>query len=853
MKYLILILAFSASVNVLWTETPQAQLTNNVLIEYCTGTWCQWCPCGHQIINDILTTYPNTVVLAYHGAGSDPWQSYSNGIRGLFGFSAYPTGCIGRRTGIISRSAWSNQVTIQSLTIQPGVIIEISNKNYDPGTRTYSATISMTANTNLSGSFYVNYVLTENNLFYSQTGNSSCIGDPNYEHDNVVKSMINGDSGELLISGDWVTGSTITRSINYVLPDAPQVMDVYNTFFNVFVYLQSGSISTSNYVQQAVKTAVTENIGPTLTANFYSDRRVITQGESVNFFDSTLGSPNSWNWTFAGGTPTNSIIQNPQNIRFNVSGMHSVSLTATSSNMSNSITKTNYITVLPGCLTSWKQTIRVNDAGNLNDSMKFGMSPSGTNGIDTCLGEVPVPPPPPLGVFDCRFILASNEAVKNDFRKDTVGSTIWRMAFQPSISGYPITLNWNIASFPATGGFFLKDEITGTLVNVNMRNQSSYTLTNSGITSLKIEYNNVTLASSVNSGWNIVSVPVRTSDMLYSTLFPGVASQAYTYSNGYVSIAMLSNGTGYWMKFNSNSNFNFTGYPWSPENMIVSPGWNLIGPFDNNIPISSISTNPAGIITSNYFGYNGGYYNPDTLKVGKGYWIRTSAAGYLYQGSLDNNTNAAAKNPLEDFVEVRFANGKENTTSLYLGNPSQITSDYSMPPVPPSGIFDVRFATDKFVEELGKIHSLMLNSTSAETRITLHNARGLKLKIRDGIDGSILNKELTEGTEIVIPANLNALALESLGMLPLTYELSQNYPNPFNPSTVIKYQIPNDGIVKLAVYDVLGREVNLLVNNFQPAGAYEVKFNASALASGVYFYRLVAGDFDEIRKMMVVK
>ncbi len=70
---------------------------------------------------------------------------------------------------------------------------------------------------------------------------------------------------------------------------------------------------------------------------------------------------------------------------------------------------------------------------------------------------------------------------------------------------------------------------------------------------------------------------------------------------------------------------------------------------------------------------------------------------------------------------------------------------------------------------------------------------------------------------------------------------------------MIKYQIPNDGIVKLAVYDVLGREVNLLVNNFQPAGAYEVKFNASTLASGVYFYRLTAGDFDEIKKMMVVK
>jgi hypothetical protein len=505
------------------------------------------------------------------------------------------------------------------------------------------------------------------------------------------------------------------------------------------------------------------------------------------------------------------------------------------------------------CPTSWSQSLRINDAGNVNDSLKFGMSQNGTVGIDPCLGEVVIPPLPPTGIFDCRFVLPSNEAVKNDFRRDSLGSTIWRMTFQPSVSGYPITFNWNIASFPATGGFFLKDEITGTLVNVNMRNQSSYTLTTSGITSLKIEYNNITLASSVTSGWNIVSVPVRTSDMLYSTLFPGVASQAYAYSNGYVSIAMLSNGTGYWMKFNNAANFNYTGYPWTPENMIVSPGWNLIGPFDNNIPISSIMSNPAGIVTSNYFGYNGGYYNPDTLKVGRGYWIRTSTAGYIYQGSADNNPNAITTNPLEDFVEVRFTNGDENSTALYLGNASEMTIDYSMPPVPPSGIFDVRFATDKFVEELGKIHSLKLNSATGQTRITLHNARGLKMKIKDAIDGTIISKEIEEGTEVIIPANLENLVLETNGIIPKTYELSQNYPNPFNPVTTIKYQIPDDGLVKLIVFDVLGREVKTLVNSVQTAGVYEVRFDASSVASGVYFYRMTSGNFEDLKKLVVLK
>ncbi|MBX7042952.1 MAG: T9SS type A sorting domain-containing protein [Ignavibacteria bacterium] len=512
-----------------------------------------------------------------------------------------------------------------------------------------------------------------------------------------------------------------------------------------------------------------------------------------------------------------------------------------------------YETTTPNCNISWKQVLRLRDAGSVNDSITFGMSPAGTNGLDTCLGEVLVPPPPPIGVFDCRFILPTNDAVKTDFRKDTVQNINWRMTFQPSVSGYPVTFTWNNQTLPSTGTFFLKDEITGTIVNVNMRNVTSYTLTNSGITSLKIEYlYNQTLSGSVSPGWNIVSVPLRTTDMLYTALFPGVASEAYTYSGGYVSISMLSNGTGYWMRFNNNANYNFTGYPWSPENMIVSAGWNLIGPFDENIPVNTILSNPAGIVSSGYFGYTGGYYNPDTLKVGKGYWIRTTMAGYLYKGATDNQP-ATAENPLEKFVKLSLSGGEEISASLYLGNAEEINSDYSLPPVPPQGIFDARFGTDKMVEVLGRNHQIRITPSQNEIVLSVDNAKGMKFRVKDEIDGTILNKELTEESPVIVPANLSTIMLEMIDALPLTYELSQNYPNPFNPATVINYQVPNDGVVKITVYDVLGREVKQLVNGFRSAGRYETRFDAGSLSSGVYFYRMNAGSFDVIKKMMVVK
>jgi sugar lactone lactonase YvrE/fibronectin type 3 domain-containing protein len=85
------------------------------------------------------------------------------------------------------------------------------------------------------------------------------------------------------------------------------------------------------------------------------------------------------------------------------------------------------------------------------------------------------------------------------------------------------------------------------------------------------------------------------------------------------------------------------------------------------------------------------------------------------------------------------------------------------------------------------------------------------------------------------------------------YELGQNYPNPFNPTTTIEYAMPQAGVVTLKVYDVLGREVTTLVNERKAAGNYAVPFNGSGLASGVYFYKLTAGNFTATKKLLLVK
>ena len=89
--------------------------------------------------------------------------------------------------------------------------------------------------------------------------------------------------------------------------------------------------------------------------------------------------------------------------------------------------------------------------------------------------------------------------------------------------------------------------------------------------------------------------------------------------------------------------------------------------------------------------------------------------------------------------------------------------------------------------------------------------------------------------------------------IPNIYALGQNYPNPFNPNTTINYQLPQDGFVTLKVYDILGNEVKSLVSEQKSAGTYEVNFDASSLSSGVYIYKIQAGNFVSSKKMILLK
>lgn len=236
-----------------------------LLLEFCTGTWCQWCVCGDWAAERILSNYPQTVVLAYHGPyGQDPFSTFNGySILSLLGFSAYPTGIFDRTNApnnpYVTYTMWMSYAQTR-YTSSPNTVINavISSKSYNTTTRELSATVNATALQNLTGQYKISYVLTEDNIMYQQTNNYVCdTGGTWYIHKWIVRSMVNSPTGENVNSGTWNQNQTITKTVTTTL-DASWIPANCNLV--LFIYKDSTALNLSS-VQQAMKQSVTQPVG----------------------------------------------------------------------------------------------------------------------------------------------------------------------------------------------------------------------------------------------------------------------------------------------------------------------------------------------------------------------------------------------------------------------------------------------------------------------------------------------------------------------------------------------------------------------------------------------------------------
>jgi len=118
---------------------------------------------------------------------------------------------------------------------------------------------------------------------------------------------------------------------------------------------------------------------------------------------------------------------------------------------------------------------------------------------------------------------------------------------------------------------------------------------------------------------------------------------------------------------------------------------------------------------------------------------------------------------------------------------------------------------------------------------------------------TISDGSLSETKISTLITNPTIVGVEDNGSIPTKFNLHQNYPNPFNPTTAIKFEIPKESYVTLRVYNSIGKDVAELVNRELSAGQYQISFDAKDLPSGIYYYKLQAGEFTQTRKMLLVK
>jgi len=357
-------------------------------------------------------------------------------------------------------------------------------------------------------------------------------------------------------------------------------------------------------------------------------------------------------------------------------------------------------------------------------------------------------------------------------------------------------------------------------------------------------------------GWNMVSVPVTLANMSVASIYPDKVSSLYKFADGYTTETTLSIGVGYWVKYNSEKNINFIGSS-SPTNKVaIKTGWNMIGVYDSPVTVGQITTEPANSIFSFFYGFNDGYTKAETLEPGKGYWIKVNADGNLVlpSGSAKNTVYTEKFDLDEDAGKITFCDSKGKSTSLSLVKSGNNLEMSELPPMPPSGIFDVRFASNRFAEALisGQWQQVLISSNDYPVTVSANN---ISLKIRD-ISGA--EKILRKGENYVItnPA-IDRIEISPLE-IPTEYQLLQNYPNPFNPTTTIKFALPEAVRVCLEVYNVLGEKVAELINSELESGYHEIKWNCrneynQMLASGVYICQIKAGNYVNQKKMILLK
>ncbi|TLY29751.1 MAG: T9SS type A sorting domain-containing protein, partial [Ignavibacteria bacterium] len=238
---------------------------------------------------------------------------------------------------------------------------------------------------------------------------------------------------------------------------------------------------------------------------------------------------------------------------------------------------------------------------------------------------------------------------------------------------------------------------------------------------------------------------------------------------------------------------------------------------------------PTAISSAYAYNQAGGLTATDVLSNGVGYWIKFGA---------DQTTNFQGTPILSDTVDVQ--SGWNLIGSISSSIPVSAVS--SLPPnITTSNFFTYRNGYE-VSQTIDRGNGYWVKVTQAG-----------KLVLSSSSAATSANRVIISLTGETPPPPPEDVMSVGSGETPRQYALAQNFPNPFNPTTAIQFDLPRAGHATLKVYNTLGEEVASLVGGDLPAGSFQAVWNASGMPSGTYFYRLISGDFSQIRKLVLMK
>ena len=423
--------------------------------------------------------------------------------------------------------------------------------------------------------------------------------------------------------------------------------------------------------------------------------------------------------------------------------------------------------------------------------------------------------------------------------------------------------SWQYISsdFPMVSVYDMKVHETAHYLAIGTHARSMYTM---DLDQLAGQFN-----VAVAAGWNIVGLPLDVSDSSAAALYPShMTNTLFSYDGTYQMETHLTPGEGFWLNFTEMQSIPISGEARNSIAIDLDAGWNMISGPSCNVAVSAIS-DPGGIIVGSIFGFDGVYNTVTTINQGSGYWVNASTAGTITLTCTAPVEKQASKisdgqTDLSGFSRLQIsANGTASQTLYFNGRltDSESQQRYSLPPVPPAGMFDARFEGDYRLIEDGTA-TIRLRAAQYPVVIRAENlpadAANFVLKEIAGKNRIYHALENGKVIEIVNPAVRTLRLTTSTDAVPLTFNVHQNFPNPFNPSTRIAYELPENSAVEIVIFNNLGQRVKTLLNGQQEAGRQQVVWDGTddagiAVGSGIYFYRISAETNQMTRKMMLLR